>query len=98
MTNITFIDTDADITRLLAVSMTPADVAADLCDAGFDAKVEWARGDMGKVTVGGIVIVVENGRAGIERDCKTRYGHGVVGCGGVVYNPTLTAIEEVIAA
>jgi len=39
MSNITFIDTDADIARLLAVSMTPADVAADLRDAGFDAKV-----------------------------------------------------------
>ena len=91
--------TDTQLDNLLG-GVDAEQVAESLNDAGIDASVEWSvpYKQMGKVDAGGVVVMVQNGRATVCKRSAARFGHGlesIVNAGSIV-NAHVAAVEAVL--
>jgi len=90
--------TDTQLDNLLG-GVDAEQVAQSLNDAGIDATVEWSVSykGIGKVNAGGLVVVVNRGRAMVCKNSAFKFGHGKERLGGgAIVNAHVAAVEAVL--
>tara|TARA_R110002051_G_scaffold87534_1_gene154163 strand:- start:273 stop:602 length:330 start_codon:yes stop_codon:yes gene_type:complete len=89
--------TDTQLDNLLG-GVDAEQVAAALIGAGIEAQVEWSHGDTGKVDAGGLVVMVQNGRATVCKRSSARFGHGLesIANTGSIVSAHVAAVEAVL--
>tara|TARA_R110002012_G_scaffold287529_1_gene479921 strand:- start:445 stop:753 length:309 start_codon:yes stop_codon:yes gene_type:complete len=89
--------TDTQLDNLLG-GVDAEQVAEALNAEGIQAQVEWSHGDTGKVDAGGLVVMIQNGRATVCKRSAARFGHGlesIVNAGPIV-SAHVEAVQAVL--